>query len=646
MIARILLALATLFLLWGDIALPMSKRDKTKLLAKKPFIERIEINGNRSFSDNEIKSKLTIKEDGFWQSVRLAGKNRLTKGKLLTDKAVLGYFYRSRGFIDAETVLDYSGDLNELRAIVSIEIEEGIRYRIDTVTFGGELGHLGWDVNLVTRKLKPGEYMNYFLLEVIRQEVKAVYANHGFPYAQISAEFLRQPVDSTLRINFDIRRGDLVVFGEVAVDTARFRSPLINSNVILKEIAFKKGEVYSRKKYVESQQRLIRSNLFNYVTIRPEPRPTQLDSLMPNFTVTGVPSSPKFVNLSTGAAQDPDKDLVWDFAVAAGNRNVKGTARKIRIASLNAFDWEKPDTISWSKTQPLTYFELIRSRFEFTYVEPYFLGMRMPLIVSLIYEPKLQAVVQDYKIERIAVEATAVREFDLQTRLLVSGLLEQYNIEGIGFDRQAVLDEVGVSQDRKMVIQLERDTRPLESRFNPAHGSHTTYRLEYAGGVLGGDNYFMKLIFNWAKYNKLIGRSVFASRIRLGFVDELSGDSLASIPSRDRFYLGGAFTIRGFAENSIYPEDPDDEGGEAIGLLNLELRTPLFWQFWGSAFFDSGFNAWSIGKIRFREFRYGTGVGLQFMSPVGPIRLDYAQRLVVNNTEPGGRFHLSILYAF
>jgi outer membrane protein insertion porin family len=629
-IARILLALGALLLLWGDAALSMSERDKTKLLAKKPFIERIEINGNRSFGDDEIKSKLTTKEDGFWQSVRLAGKNRLTKGKLLSDKAVLGYFYRSRGFIDAETILDYSGDLEELSAVVNIEIKEGIRYRIDTVTFGGELGHLGWEVNLATRKLKPGEYMNYFLLEVIRQEVKAVYANHGFPYAQISAELLRQPVDSTLKINFDIRRGDLVVFGEVAVDTARFRSPLINSNVILKEIAFKKGEVYSRKKYVESQQHLIRSNLFNYVTIRPEPRPTQLDSLMPNFTVTGVPSSPKFVNLSTGAAQATEKDLVWDFTVAAGNRNVKGTARKIRVASSNSFALGEPKP-------------LIRSRFEFSYVEPHFLNIRMPLIVSLIYEPKLQAVVQDYKIERIAIEATAVREFNLQTRLSVSGLLEQYNIGSAG-DRQAIFDKEGVSQDRKLVFQLERDTRPLESRFNPAHGSHTTYRLEYAGGLLGGDNYFMKLIFNWAKYNKLVGRSVFASRIRLGFVDELSG--VGHIPSRDRFYLGGAFTIRGFAENSIVPADPEDEGGEAIGLLNLELRTPLLWQFWGSAFFDSGFNAWSIGRVRFREFRYGAGFGLQFMSPVGPIRLDYAQRLVVNNTEPGGRFHLSILHAF
>ncbi|MFH2055837.1 MAG: BamA/TamA family outer membrane protein [bacterium] len=628
--------LVLLLLAWVGSACALTSKEQTKLLAKKPHIVGIEITGNQSFGDDEIKSQLTIKEDGFWQSVRLAGKNRLTKGKFLSDEAILGYFYRSRGFIDAKTNLNFTGDLEKLTTVILINFDEGIRYRIDTVTFGGELGHLGWEVHLATRKLKPGDYINYFMLDVVKQEVKGVYANHGFPYAEITPELTRQDIDSTVAIHFDIRRGDLVVFGDVAVDTARFRNPQVRSDVILKEIAFKKGDVYSRKKYLETQQRLIRTNLFNYVTLKPQPRPTQIDSLMPGFVVTGVPSSPKFINFSGGAAQDPDKDLVWDLALALGNRNVKGTARKIRLASSTSF-------------APAGDQKLIRARFDFTYVEPYFLAIRLPLITSLIYEPRLQSIVQDYEIERKALEATAVREFSLETKLSVSALLEQYNIyfdnpDTVVVDTQAVYDEAGVSQDRKLVIQLERDTRPLESRFNPPYGSYTTYRLEYAGGLLGGDNYFLKFIFNWAKYNGFIGKSIFASRLRFGFADELSGTG--RIPSRDRFYLGGAFTIRGFPENSIYPSSAEDEGGEAIGLLNLELRTPLVWQFWGSTFFDSGFNAWSIGRISFNQFKYSVGVGLQFMSPVGPIRLDYGERLHVNNTEPGGRFHFSILYAF
>lgn len=614
-------------------------RDQVKLLAKKPHIIGIEISGNETFTDEEIKSKLTLKEDGFWQSLRLAGKNRLTKGKYYSDQAVLGYFYRSRGFLDATTTLGFTGDLERLTTTIKIDINEGIRYRIDTVTFGGDLGRFERLIRLTTRRLEPDAYLDYFLIELVKQEMKAVYANNGFPYAEVESQIFRQPQDSSVVIQFDTRRGDLVVFGEVAVDTGRFSNPQVRSDVILKEIAFKRGEVYSREKYLETQQRLIRTNLFNYVTLKPQPRPTHIDSLMPNFLVTGVPSAPKFINFSGGAAQDPDKDLVWDLALAVGNRNVKGTARKIRLASTNSFGLP-PDSLGQV---------LVRSRFDFTYVEPYFLAIRLPLITSLIYEPRLQSLVQDYEIERIALEATAVREFSLQTKLSVSAVLEQYNIyfDQIGnveVDTQAIYDEEGVSQDRKLVLQLERDTRPLESRFNPSTGSHTIYRLEYAGGLLGGDNYFVKLIFNWAKFNKFIGRSVFASRIRFGFADELSG--VGRIPSRDRFYLGGAFTIRGFPENSILPADAEDEGGQAIGLMNLEIRTPLFWQFWASVFFDSGYNAWSIGRVRFKEFKYSVGVGLQFMSPVGPIRLDYGERVNVNNTDPGGRFHFSILYAF
>jgi outer membrane protein insertion porin family len=270
----------------------------------------------------------------------------------------------------------------------------------------------------------------------------------------------------------------------------------------------------------------------------------------------------------------------------------------------------------------------------------------MPLMTTRSFAPGLKSVIHGYRIETVTLDATVLREFSLETSLAISGVYEHFDVYDVpDAEKEALLDEIDANINRKLIFELIRDSRPINSKFNPWHGSYTTYRLEYVGGLLGGDDHFVKLIFNWAKYNRVGRRSVFASRLRLGWVGEF-GES-KTVPSRDRFFIGGAFTVRGFRGNSVFPVDSlGAEGGETTALLNFELRSPLFWLFWGSLFFDSGFNAPSLDRISTNKFVYSFGAGLQFMSPVGPIRLDYGQRFPVNDIDPGGRIHLSILYAF
>lgn len=606
--------------------------EKSKLISKKPHIDSILFSGNRSFSRGELLGQMSCREDGFWQSIGLMGDNQLTKAKLRSDQAVLDYFYRSRGFTDAVTIVDFHGDLEKRAAVVTVDIQEGPRYRVGKVTIGGDLGQLGWQVTLASRRFKVGEYLNFYDIELVRQDIKTVFANNGYPYAQIDISLDRKPDEELIEIAVQVTRGKVVLFGDVIVDSSKFQSPKVSNRIFEKEIAFKRGELYSRDKFVLSQQRLIRTNLFRYVALKTPGNMSQLDSLMPSFIVTGVPRPPKYINLSAGAAQHPEKDLVWDLVATTGNRNLNGSGRKVQFESSTSHEVEGGTT------------KLIRAVFQFSYVEPYLFGIRMPLISELSFEPGLKDVIHDYRIETIKLETTAIREFSLITRLSISGSYEQYNIYGVD-DPQKFKDEQGISVNRRLSFLLERDTRPLESKFNPWLGSFTQYRLDYVGGLLGGDDDFVKAQFNWAKYNLISSRAVIASRLRLGWVSAFGKSSF--VPSRDRFFLGGAFTVRGFRENSIFPVDSQGrEGGETILLMNLELRSALIWKFWGSLFSDAGLNAPSLDLVRWDQFVFSAGAGLQFMSPVGPIRVDYGQRVPVHGVDPGGRLHLSILYAF
>jgi outer membrane protein insertion porin family len=207
-------------------------------------------------------------------------------------------------------------------------------------------------------------------------------------------------------------------------------------------------------------------------------------------------------------------------------------------------------------------------------------------------------------------------------------------------------EEEGISVNRRFILQLERDSRPILNRFNPASGSYTIYRGEYVGGILGGDNDFVKLLWSWSKYNRLGTNAVLATRVRFGWVNEFGTSD--DVPTKERFYLGGAYTIRGFPENEFGPQSEDGSaiGGEAIGLANVEIRQPIIYNFWGSIFVDAGFNEESLSSIKFTSPAVTTGFGIEYISPVGPLRIDYGQRTSVNGYRSGGQFHFGILYAF
>jgi outer membrane protein insertion porin family len=169
------------------------------------------------------------------------------------------------------------------------------------------------------------------------------------------------------------------------------------------------------------------------------------------------------------------------------------------------------------------------------------------------------------------------------------------------------------------------------------------------GGFLGGDNHFFKTGFSWARYNNLSRRkklNVLATRIKLGYADGLSRSDI--VPSFDRFYMGGASTMRGFKENSMGPTDMGGgpRGGKVMLLGNIEYRRALFWKFGYAIFVDAG-NLWEeLRHINGRDFKLSSGIGIQFFTPVGPLRLDYGRQLPIKESPKTGRFHLSILYAF
>ncbi len=603
-------------------------------LAKRPYISKIVIEGNTYFSDSKIKSHLFSRQNSFWQFLKGGSRHRVLRYTVYRDTLEVKYPYIRAGFLNvtAQEKIDVSPD--DSSAVITVTIDEGDQFRISSVDLQtGESLPFRSDLIRTTRQLRPGEPVDPFAVKKVVFDLKTIYANRGYPYASVVDIIDSTAGPARTSILFRSSAGPPVYFGDVIIRGLTYYSPYLAR----REMAFKKGELYSREKIIESQRRLYSTNLFNSVSLdisRPDSSqidgPQKLDTA-PDFSFAAIERKPHFIALNTGASQDSLQDLTWDFSAAWGKRNIF-VSRKIELSIKFRF-------IIFTQWRTLYH------RYQIKYTEPWFLGIRMPLTLTARIEPGVRSPVQPYRIETWLVSLSTRKEWSEQFFAIITGRYENVNIFGIEpEDLPQFRTEEGIRVRRKIDVTLVRDTRL--DKFMAKNGSFTTCFAQFAGGFLGGDDSFMKLEFSWARYQLAVGQTVYATRLKAGWVKEF-GES-HEVPTADRFYLGGANSIRGFRENSIGPRNEygTNVGANAYAIFNQELRAPLFWKFWGSVFSDLG-NGWdSFSAVKIEDILFSYGLGLQFISPAGPIRLDYAHRLENGVYREDDRFHFTILYAF
>ena len=114
---------------------------------------------------------------------------------------------------------------------------------------------------------------------------------------------------------------------------------------------------------------------------------------------------------------------------------------------------------------------------------------------------------------------------------------------------------------------------------------------------------------------------------RLGLATPYGGTQ--DLPIEDRFYAGGANSVRGYREQRVGPLDAqgDPLGGNALVVLNAEWRFPIWRVLGGVVFVDAGTVTSQVNQLAWDTFRVGTGGGLRLNTPVGPIRVDFGYAL-------------------
>jgi outer membrane protein insertion porin family len=165
-------------------------------------------------------------------------------------------------------------------------------------------------------------------------------------------------------------------------------------------------------------------------------------------------------------------------------------------------------------------------------------------------------------------------------------------------------------------------TRVFDSRdnvFNATEGTRFSLSAEFAGKAFGGDFDYNKYTAEGRKYYKVGRDHVIAARVTAGYAD-------GKMPESGEFSVGGADSLRGY-------EDDEFEGDKMLAA-SVEYRFPVVSKVQGVVFSDIG-NAWDGEGYKLDDLNASVGVGIRVTTPIGPIKIDYAQG------SQGGRTHFS-----
>ena len=222
---------------------------------------------------------------------------------------------------------------------------------------------------------------------------------------------------------------------------------------------------------------------------------------------------------------------------------------------------------------------------------------------------------------------------------------------GYGIERNHTFIRTDMPDAFDLTVKVARMTGSglvdrRDDAFNPARGWFASSAVELSRPGLGSDLSFLK---NFAQYMHFIGVGrgiVLASAARLGLARTIEDEVL--IPS-ERFFAGGANTVRGYREDDLGARSgvfDDAEGGEAMLVLNGELRFPIYRWLKGVGFVDVGNVYPKVRDLSFTDLLVGVGAGARLDTPFGLIRFDLGIPANRRSFDPKWKVHFGLGHAF
>ena len=607
--------------------------------ADPPRVRHITLTGLGELSPGDLRGAMHLKQESWW---RLGQRNFFYGTDYLeADLTRLVAHCRAEGFpfaqIENVVVRRLSADWVD----IEIAMSEGPRIYIR----GAELG----PVPPAMRKdleeeihLPRGEPLRGRHLLAAEDRLLRICQDEGHALARIERD-LHFAGDS-VTVLYQIAMGPLVRVGEITTQGyQRTREPVIRREIVLRE-----GDPFRLSKAVRTQERLFDLGLFRSVRITPAYDDSLRTGVSPaeiavDLAVNVRERKPGWYGFGFGFSSNDRVRLLGEW----GYRNLAGRARSLEAEAEIAYTVQEKGLKQQFKRPKMWELQLI-------YAAPWLLNTPTRWQIRGYYRYERRYDREPWLDEYITGLLLRAR-WDLTRFRRLIGSIENKWTEGDSTYVTRFIS-LGLSEDRRDFL------------LDPTRGHVMQAKAEYAGRFLGGEADFTRMTASYAGYFTLSRGIVWAHRAKVGYVHPVGRSTgvltpMEKVPFDERFFLGGGTTVRGYPEESLGPqEDGQPQGGQALILLNAEIRFDLFWKLGAALFFDAG-NVWAdYRQIKWAHWRrgwtasgdselnvaYASGLGLRLRTPVGPIRLDYGMHMGLGRSGAAEEteWHLSLGQAF
>jgi outer membrane protein insertion porin family len=621
--------------------------------------EGVEVTGNKAIPIEEVRPLIVLAPGAPYISSYLGA----------TESAILR-LYRTRGFASTQvkTAENEVGVGTSTSAMVRpvIVITEGPRSVIGEIRLAGTKALSEAEVRRVM-KLQPGAAFYEPTVRADRDAIELEYRDLGFSSVQANVTPTPSEDKSRVDLTFNIEEGPQTLVDHVIVVGNRRTS----EEVIRREVVLKPGAPLGLRDLLESRRRLSQLGLFRRIDIQEVEHgpPTRRDVLVtieeaPPTTIGyggGLELSRRLRATGEEGQAEEHVELAPRGFFDIGRRNLGGKNRSVNLFTRVSI---RPKDAPDDPDQDGKGFGFSEYRVVGTYREPRAFGTNADFGITAAAE---QGVRSSFNFARQGVIVDLVRRLTPTIRATVRysfGTTRTFD-ERLSDEEQAAIDRL-FPQVRLSTFSgaMTRDTR--DDLVDPTSGTFTSAEGSLAARALGGQVGFVKTYLQglWFKQVPKTRRVIFATRASVGLADgfpqeinpaDPEAKPIEDLPASERFFAGGDTTIRGFALDTVGADKTISDkgfpkGGNAVLILNGELRLPV-WKDFGAALFVDGGNVFErVTDFDFSELRGSLGFGVRYRSPIGPVRVDLGfkmdRREIAGRLEPRSVLHFSLGQAF
>ncbi len=559
------------------------------------IIKSIDFEGNEHIPAKKIRSIMLTKEES------LGNRGVFIEEVFKQDLEKIETFFEDNGFIDAKIKewkrsLIPTGD----KYIIDIELDEGKQSLVEKLSFEG-LQLFGPDELKKLLLVKEARPYSPARLEQDMRALLVYYSNHAHPYAEIKTD-IEEVAPQKVNIKYRVKEGPEVSIGEILF----VGNVLTHKKTILQALRFKAGGPFLPQKILESQTWLRRLGIFDAIILE----------------TLGLKGKEKVVHVVIRVEEKKNK--VFDFGIGFDTE----TRFKARAtySLLNIGGTGKGIDFKITGGQRI-------NRAEIVFNDPRLFGSDWQMVDNIFAQFERKPFFQDLQ---AGGAVGVIRNITRRLSVLLKYELARTDFVEEKTDFRLLRPGTHDNTTGKFQFSITYDTR--DNFGDPRSGIYTYGRTDFGTEFQGGGSQFFKLTSRFGHWWSPFHRFTIANALRGIFVVPLNN---RSVPTQELIFLGGDDTIRGFQNDALNPA-----GGKVAFIHNVELQFRLFKGFELVGFLDTASLTNDLGEISTSTFRHSAGPGLRYVTPVGPIRLDYGIILDPRPGENHTRLHFTFGYFF